>query len=144
MTSSLPHHTCINTIYTCNSFSFWGRHKIIGLFSLPCVWKHGSLTLTMAGEQMRDYSGGVRCLSCNEVPHTPFWVNVGDSGSLSWSQNSSLSAQQGGSGLLALSQSMLGPMRRASEEHSAGPSGASQVCSLYLTHPWHLCKPSAT
>lgn len=144
MTSSFPHHTCISTIYTFDSYFFWGRHKIIGLFSLPCVWKHGSLTLTMAGEQMRDYSEGVWCLSCNEVPHTPFWVNVGDSGSLSWSQNSSLSAQQGGSGPLALSQSMLGPVRRAPEEHSAGPSGASQVCSLYLTHPWHLCKPSAT
>lgn len=118
------------------SFFFFNPHY--------CVCENSSFKHIMAGEQMRDYFGGVRCLSCNEVPHTRFRVNAGDSGSLRWSQNSSLSAQQGGSGLLAPSRSMLRPMRRAPEERSVGPSGASQVCSLHLTHPWHLCKPSAT
>lgn len=100
----MTYSSLINTIYTFDSYSFWGRHTIIGLFSQPCVWKHSSLTPTMAREQMRDYSGGVWCLSCNEVPHTPFCVNVGNSESLSLSQNSSLSAQQGGSGPLTVSE----------------------------------------
>lgn len=98
----------INAVYDSESNSFW-ENKIENnwaFFATLC--ENSSLTRTIAEEQMRDYSGDVWCLSGNEVPHTPFWVNAGDSGSLSWSENSSLSAQQGGSGLLTLSQSTLG------------------------------------